>query len=237
MLIMIDNKIYDVTFKSPFNCIISGSSGSGKTNKILEFLQIKDVICSEKFHKVHYFYSLWQPIYEEMKTRKLVDNFIDGIPDIDTLMSIIDYNTLSSPSLSSKHQLLIFDDLLSEIVSRKDHLMSQLMTVLGHHKNLSIILVSQMLFKPGDYKYSILTENVHYLFLFKSPRNSSKIIHLAKQISPYDIEFIVKSYKEATRDPYSYLFFDFRQSTPEDIRIRSKLFPSEGIMTVHINEK
>ncbi len=230
-----ENKTYDVTFKCPFNCIISGSSGSGKTNKILEFLQIKDVICNEIFYKVYYFYSMWQPSYDEMKSRKLVDNFVEGIPDMDTLMSMVDYN--SSSSLTSKHQLLIFDDLLSEIVSRKDNLMSKLMTVFGHHKNLSVILVSQMLFKPGDYKYSILTENIHYLLLFKSPRNSSKIIHLAKQISPYDIEFIVKSYKEATRNPYSYLFFDFHQSTPEAIRVRSKIFPSEGIMTVHMNEK
>ena len=190
---MNENKIYDVTSKCPFNCIISGSSGSGKTNKLLEFLELKDVICNEKFYKVHYFFSMWQPIYNEMKTRKLVDNFIEGIPDIDTLMSMVEYNDLSG------HQLLIFDDLLSEIISRKDNLMSQLMTVLGHHKKLSIILVSQMLFKPGDYKYSILTENVHYLFLFKSPRNSSKIIHLAKQVSPYDIRFIVQSYKEATK--------------------------------------
>ena len=228
---MNENKIYDVTFKCPFNCIISGSSGSGKTNKLLEFLELKDVICNEKFYKVHYFFSMWQPIYNEMKTRKLVDNFIEGIPDIDTLMSMVEYNDLSG------HQLLIFDDLLSEIISRKDNLMSQLMTVLGHHKKLSIILVSQMLFKPGDYKYSILTENVHYLFLFKSPRNSSKIIHLAKQVSPYDIRFIVQSYKEATKNAYSYLMFDFHQSTPEEIRIRSKIFPSEGIMRVHMNEK
>ena len=130
------NKIYDVTFKCPFNCIISGSSGSGKTNKLLEFLELKDVICNKKFYKVHYFFSMWQPIYNEMKTRKLVDNFIEGIPDIDTLMSMVEYNDLSG------HQLLIFDDLLSEIISRKDNLMSQLMTVLGHHKKLSIILVS-----------------------------------------------------------------------------------------------
>ena len=188
-----ENKIYDVSFKCPFNCIISGSSGSGKTNKILEFLQNKDIICNENFYKVHYFFSMWQPTYSEMKSRKLVDNFIEGIPDIDELMTMLDYNSSSSKSLSTSHQLLIFDDLLPEIISRKDNLMSQLMTVFGHHKNLSIILVSQMLFKPGDYKYSILTENVHYLFLFKSPRNPSKIIHLAKQISPYDIEFIVKS--------------------------------------------
>ena len=55
------NKIYDVSFKCPFNCIISGSSGSGKTNKILEFLQNKDIICNEKFYKVRYFFSMWQP--------------------------------------------------------------------------------------------------------------------------------------------------------------------------------
>ena len=231
---MSKNTIYDVTFKSPFNCIISGSSGSGKTQKILEFLKVKDVICNEHFYRVHYFFNMWQPSYDEMKTRKLVDNFIEGIPDMDTLMTMIDFTNHSS---SSKHQLLIFDDLLSELISRKDNLMSKLMTVLGHHKNLSIILVSQMLFKPGDYKYSILTENVHYLFLFKSPRNSSKIIHLAKQISPYNIDFIVKSYKEATKEPYSYLLFDFKQSTPEEIRIRSKVFQSEGIMTVYMDDK
>ena len=53
---MNENKIYDVTFKCPFNCIISGSSGSGKTNKLLEFLELKDGICNEKFYKVQYFF-------------------------------------------------------------------------------------------------------------------------------------------------------------------------------------
>ena len=37
-----------------------------------------------------------------------------------------------------------------------------------------------MQFKPYDYRYSVLSENVHYLFLFKSPRNSSKDVHLPK---------------------------------------------------------
>ena len=76
----------------------------------------------------------------------------------------------------------------------------------------------------------------HYLFLFKSPRNSSKAIHLAKQVSPYDNKFIVRSYKEATQHQFTYLLFDFHQKTPEKIRLRSKIFPSEGTMTVHINQ-
>ena len=131
------HEIYDVTFKCPFNCIMSGSSGSGKTTRLLE---------------------------------------------------------------------------------------------------LSVIMLSQMLFKPGDYKFNVLSENVQYLLLFKSPRNSSKIIHLAKQVSPYDNKFIVRSYREATSQEFTYLLFDFHQSTPEKVRLRSKIFPSQGTMTVHMNE-
>ena len=45
---------------SQFNCIMCGSSGSGKTTRLLEFLQLKDVICNAKFYKIYYFYSTWQ---------------------------------------------------------------------------------------------------------------------------------------------------------------------------------
>ena len=77
---------------------------------------------------------------------------------------------------------------------------------------------------------------MHYLFLFKSPRNSTKIIHLAKQISPYDNRFIIQSYKSATVDEFTYVLFDFHQRTPEKVRIRSEIFPSQGTMTVHLNQ-
>ena len=234
---MSKNEIYDVTFKCPFNCIMSGSSGSGKTTRLLEFLKLKDVLCNAKFYKTYYFYSTWQSLYDEMKNQKLVDHFIEGIPDQESLMSMIDSSSNTSGSLSyPDHQLLIFDDLLCDIIARKDDLMQKLFTVYSNHKKLSVIMLSQMLFKSGDYKFNVLSENVHYLFLFKSPRNASKIIHLAKQVSPYDNKFIVQSYKNATLDEFSYLLFDFHQNTPEKIRLRSKIFPSQGTMTVHINQ-
>ena len=77
--------IYDVTFKCHFNCIMSGSSASGKTTILLEFLQLKGVICNAKFYKID-------------------------------------------------HQLLIIDDLLCNIVSRKDDLMQKLFTVYSNQK-------------------------------------------------------------------------------------------------------
>ena len=87
---MEQNKIYDVTFKCPFNCIIAGASGSGKTRKKFKFSENKDIICNAKFYKVHYFYSLCQPLYDEMKQMKLVGNFIEDIPHKDDLYSLID---------------------------------------------------------------------------------------------------------------------------------------------------
>ena len=59
-------------------------------------------------------------------------------------------------------------------------------------------MLNQMLFEPGDYKFNVLIENVHYLFLFKGTRNSSKNIHLANQVNIYGNEFKVQSYGEAT---------------------------------------
>ena len=81
-----------------------------------------------------------------------------------------------------------------------------------------------------------LSENVHYLFIFNSLRNSSKVIFLAKQVSPYDNEFVDQSYKEATSKECTYLFLDFRQSVPEKIRPRSKIFTIQGTITVHMNQ-
>ena len=82
----------------------------------------------------------------------------------------------------------------------------------------------QITFKPGNDKFNVLSENVDYLFLFESPRNSSKIIHLAKQFGFCDNSFIVQSFRESTYKEFTYLWFDSYQCTPETIRIRSKIF-------------
>ena len=59
-----------------------------------------------------------------MKLHKLVDYFIEFIPDHESLMTLIDNNSQWHKSLSNPvNQLLILDDLLCDIVTRKDDLM------------------------------------------------------------------------------------------------------------------
>lgn len=87
--------------------------------------------------------------------------------------------------------------------------MKNLFTVYSNIKLLSVIMSSQMLLKRSDYQCNELRENILYLFLFKSPRNSPKIFHLAKQVSSYDNEFIVQSFSEATSNEFTYLLMIF----------------------------
>jgi len=44
---------------------------------------------------------------------------------------------------------------------------------------------------------------------------------------PKQWQFAVKAYKDATREPYSYLLVDFRPEQNEDLRLRTNVFPGE----------
>ena len=224
-----EGKIYNMILQTPFNMIISGSSGSGKTTKLVKHLKYKDIMLDSTTAQVIFFYNEWQDSYEVLKQLKLVDKFYRGIPSHDELMDL-----LLDPGYKSydkkQHKMLIFDDLVSEI---QDDLLAKLFTIYGHHKNVSIILVTQALFNPRVNKFNILQENVHYLLLSKSPRDSSKVIYLAKQISPYNIHWVVQAFQDATQKAYSYLFFSFKQDCPEKLRVRTNIFPDEIPMKVY----
>ena len=71
-------EIYDMTLKTPFNMIISGSSGSTKTMTICKILIYK-AFCSRIWHQKS-FYNKWQNKYDDMKQSRLVTKFIKAIP-------------------------------------------------------------------------------------------------------------------------------------------------------------
>ena len=50
---------------------------------------------------------------------------------------------------------------------------------------------------------------------------------LARQMYPKQWQFAVEAYKDATREPYSYLLLDLRPEQNEDLRLRTNVFPGE----------
>ena len=53
--------------------------------------------------------------------------------------------------------------------------------------------------------------------------------HLALQMYPGRVKFVQEAFKDATSVPYGYLLVDFKQDTSEDMRLRTTIFPDDGV--------
>ena len=102
----------------PFAAQVSGPSGCGKT------WWVKELLCHPEipFHKVFYFYSLWQPLYEQMPPHI---EFVQGLPD-------------EVPEFDPSHNhAFVFDDPMDEVA--KSRWATKLFKAGFHHQNLSVI--------------------------------------------------------------------------------------------------
>lgn len=69
--------------------------------------------------------------------------------------------------------------------------------------------------------------NSNYIVLMKNTRDRAQIRHLAAQMYPSNTNFLVKAYEDATKNPYSYLLLDFKNTTSEKIRVRTGVLTGE----------
>ncbi|XP_011859145.1 PREDICTED: uncharacterized protein LOC105556661 [Vollenhovia emeryi] len=138
----------------------------------------------------------------------------------------------SNDPLSPK--LLIIDDLMRE--SSSSDAIVDLITKGSHHKNLSVILISQNLFHQGRGQRDI-SLNANYIVVFKNPRDRAQIRHLARQVSPDDPKFLEEAYYDATSRPHGYLLLDLKQSTPDEYRFRTCIFPDDATHYVYVARK
>ena len=168
---------------------------------------------NELFHpvpsKVIYCYGEYQKEFDELHG---VD-FIEGFPQ--------DLNELTQ---GHDQTLLVLDDLMSEC--SKDQRVSDLFTRGSHHKGISVLYLTQNLFPPGKLSRTI-SLNSHYFIIFKNPRDSLGIATLAKQMFPGRTQYFMDSFHDATKKPFSYLLIDCHPQTPENIRLRTNIFPGE----------
>jgi len=65
----------------------------------------------------------------------------------------------------------------------------------------------------------IISLNAHYMIIFKNPKDASQFASLARQMYPNKSAFAKKAYKDATQEPYSYLFVDLRPEQDEDLQL------------------
>ena len=189
-------------FKAPFTCLLSGPTGSGKTQLVKKIIHNKNRLIDKDISKILWFYSEWQPIFNNLVTLNKVQ-FIQGPPSYDLL-------------IGEKPDLIIIDDLMNEI----SRFIMDVFTKLSHHLNFSVILIVQNLFFNSPIMRTI-SLNSHYIILMKNPRDKSQIRVLAHQMYPGNNKFFIDSYNDATQEPYSYIRADLTPSTPDVYRLIS----------------
>lgn len=129
---------------------------------------------------------------------------------------------------AQKGDVLVIDDLFDEATREK--IFNNLFTKIARHRGVTVIFITQNMFHQGG-QHRTRNLNVHYLVLFKNPRDSTVINFIARQAYPSNPQFLMDAFKDATNNqPHGYLFMDFTQQCPEDMRVRSNLFTPNGLV-------
>ena len=108
----------------------------------------------------------------------------------------------------------------------------QLFTKWSHHRNISVILITQNLFHQGNHCRTI-SLNAKYIVLLKNTRDKNQFTYLARQVYPEESAGLYEAYLEATKEPHGYLVLDFAHDTDDLLRFRTHIFPGKGPPVVY----
>lgn len=203
-----------VELQCPFTLIVNGATSSGKTWWVKRLLKNANEMLSKPVDKILYFYSIYQNIYSDME--KEIENiqFCEGLPSAtDNLFS------------GDTHNLIVLDDMMDVVLKSPE--MEKLFTQTSHHRNISVIFITQNIFAQSKCSRTIAL-NTHYLVLFKSLRDLNQIMKLSSQIYPGKGSFLLESYKDATcSQKFGYLLIDLHPQSSGEYSVRTSIFPHE----------
>ena len=176
----------EITFQHPFSMMVTGPSGSGKTKWTRKLLLTSLIHPPPK--RILWCFKQCQPLYEDLQKRIPWIEFVHGIPDY-----------LNSPQFINpgKQNLIIFDDLMTE--AKCDQRIADLFTIGSHHRNISIVYLTQNVFPQGKACRDIAL-NMQYLVLFNNPIDRQQVATLARRIYPSTSAMFMKRFEEATYD-------------------------------------
>lgn len=199
--------------------IVVGPSGSGKTLFTLTLLKNRENCFNTPLKKVYWLYGSDEG--EKGDTGKM----LHAIKNIELIRGF----PKGWMNLANRHDVIVIDDLFVESSKEKD--LTNLFIRTARHRDIFVIFLTQNLFYNGSRSRNI---NTHYLVLFKNPRDSLLIRTLSYQMGIPDLKDM---FQDATdKKPYGYLFFDFTQECPDDVRIRTNLFQPPMIIYKHIKD-
>ncbi|CAG2234492.1 unnamed protein product [Mytilus edulis] len=210
-------------FQSPCTFMISGATQSGKTTFVMKLLKHASAMFKTPPVQTVYCYTEFQPVFDQAE--KTIPNFIlhEGFPTRSDLME------WTNPD---KHTLLVLDDMM-RLISKSDEAL-HLATALSHHRNCSVIFITQNLFEKGTHFRSI-SLNTHIFVLMANNRDKKKLIAFASQAFPGETKYFKDAYDKAIScvSVGGYLVCDLSPYTNKKYRLRTSIFPTDDVTIVY----
>ena len=205
---------FDYRLQAPFCLTISGPTQSGKTTIVKNILLRRYELISVPIDNILYCYTEYQPAFDELKTAIPSIQFHQGLPD-----------EIADPL--DRHKLVILDDLMEEICSNKSY--STLFTRTSHHRNVSIIYLTQSFFEKAQ---KILTRNCQYICFTKNPREVSQVHCFGRQLTRNGKQnkALEECYQNVLNESYGHVFIDLHMCQNDLYRIRDSIFPEKCVI-------
>lgn len=208
-----------IFFHAPFNMVVSGPSQVGKTTFVKRLLSRRTCTpgsISPSFDRVIYVYGEEQPGLREQ------------LPIGTELQK--GWSTAMLDDISpNQNNVLVLDDVTSDC--KDDPSISNLFTRGGHHRNISIILLTQNYFFGGRSALDI-RRNTHYLILFACKQDNRQISAFAQRVFPAKWRNMLAAYEDETATPRGHLLIDMTTQCPQKYMIRSKVLTDNPVVFV-----
>ena len=183
----------EFNFRHKFSLLVVGPTQSGKTYFVQQILENKRIVYEEqKTIHIFWYYNQWQECYEKLK-KSLGKSilFERGVPELSEDLCEIN---------ARYNNIIILDDLMAEATDSP--VVSRLFTQ-GRHRNASVILLLENMFRKGKYNTDI-SRNAQYLALFRSPSDRKQIGIIAERMFDKNRVHFMNAYYKETEKPYRY---------------------------------
>ena len=219
------NKNWPYIPDHPYRILITGGSGSGKTNLLLNLIENQLDIDKIYLYEKDPYGSKYQYLINKREGAG-INHFNDPKAFIEYSNDMHDvYKNIDDYNLDKGNKILIvFDDMIADMIYNKK--LNSVVTELfirGRKLNISLVFITQSYFKvPKDVKL-----NASHFFIAKisNKRELQQIaINNSSDINTKDFANI---YRKCTDEPYSFLVDDTTLASNNPLKFRKNLFGIE----------
>ncbi|KAF8368893.1 hypothetical protein PRIPAC_86722 [Pristionchus pacificus] len=206
----------------PFTMLVCGGTGTGKTEWLCKLIDNANGLFDKPLKKVIWCYGISTRRHAQLA---LDNRFIlnEGLPDTTLIDEVV--------AMEGDGCLLVLDDLAAEL-KKAPELFANLYSRISHHRCISVVSILQNLFSvPRTARL-----NSSYLCILKTTSDMNFLFSLGRQLFEKEqYKSFIEAYKDATKNPFGYLFLDLHTRSDDNCRLLTDIFSRN--LTVYVPKK